>query len=53
MAGAADLHHVDFGCILALLAAIFTVGCGRAAAGRSRALLLIVLVRHCDLSPSH
>src|SRR5215203_2704132 len=48
MTGAADLHHVNLGRVLALLAAILAALRSRTAAGLARALLLL-LVRHLNL----
>jgi len=46
MAGAADLHHLDFGCILALFATIFTILRRRTRARLTRALVFVLFVRH-------
>src|SRR5437763_5020367 len=51
MAGAADLHHVNLGRVFALLAAILAVLRRGATAGRARALVLRLLVRHLNLPP--
>src|SRR5919205_1660798 len=46
VAGAAYLHHVDLGRVLALLATVLAVLRRGAAAGLTRALVLTVLVGH-------
>ena len=46
VAGATDLHHVNLGRVLALLAAILAVLGRAAAAGFARALVRILLVSH-------
>ena len=46
VAGAADLHHVNLGRVLTLLAAILAALRRGAAAGLSRALVLRLLVSH-------
>jgi len=51
MAGAADLHHVYFGRILALFAAIFTILSCRTAAGFARTLALVLFVCHFNEPP--
>ncbi|MDT7688090.1 MAG: hypothetical protein QOE46_849 [Acidobacteriota bacterium] len=49
MAGAADLHHVNLGRVLALLAAILAALRRGATTGLARTLLLLTLVRHLNL----